>query len=90
MGLVPSMTPATTESILSQGMAQQQTPHPGSLDANLGLEPLDSLHHLPAMENMGYDQVRNCILITLNYILILPLKMCHYSLPVPLTYQAFS
>lgn len=63
MGLVPPMTPASTESLLSQGMTPQPTQHPSSLDPNLGLEPLDSLHHLPAMENMGYDQVKYCILL---------------------------
>lgn len=50
MGLVPPMTPAA-EDLLGQGMVQPQTPH-------LGLEQLEHLHQLPAMENMGYDQVK--------------------------------
>lgn len=56
-GLVPPMTPATDD-ILSHGMGAPTTPHHGQLDPNLQLEQLDNLgHHLPAMENMGYDQV---------------------------------
>lgn len=47
--LVPPMTPAA-EDLLGQGIVPPQTPH-------LGLEHLEGLHHLPAMENMGYDQV---------------------------------
>jgi hypothetical protein len=56
-GLVPPMTPAA-EDILGHGMGAPATPHHGSLDPSLPLEQLDNLqHHLPAMENMGYDQV---------------------------------
>lgn len=51
MGLVPPMTPAGDD-LLGQGMVPPQTPHAG-----LGLEQLEHLHELPAMENMGYDQV---------------------------------
>jgi cohesin complex subunit SCC1 len=55
-GLVPPMTPAA-EDILGHGMGAPATPHHGSLDPSLPLEQLDNLqHHLPAMENMGYDQ----------------------------------
>lgn len=52
MGLGPSMTPAGGD-LLGQGLGPPQTPHGG-----LGLEQLEHLHDLPAMENMGYDQVK--------------------------------
>lgn len=51
MGLVPPMTPAADD-LLGQGMVPPQTPH-------LGLDQLEHLHQLPAMENMGYDQVNH-------------------------------
>lgn len=50
MGLVPPMTPAGDD-LLGQGIPPQ-TPH-------LGLDQLEHLHQLPAMENMGYDQVNS-------------------------------
>lgn len=53
MGLVPPMTPAG-EDLLGQGMVPPQTPHAG---LDVGLDQLEHLHQLPAMENMGYDQV---------------------------------
>lgn len=85
MGLVPPMTPASTESMLGQGMVPQATPHPSSLDGNLGLEPLDSLHHLPAMENMGYDQVSNYIVYVLYNQIKPAIKQFNCFLPVPST-----
>lgn len=59
MGHIPSMTPAhAAEDILGHGMVAAPTPHHPGIDANLPPEPLDNLQHdLPAMENMGYDQV---------------------------------
>lgn len=59
MGLVPPMQSGAPDDLLGQGMVPSAAP--------LGLEPLDSLHQLPAMENMGYDQVCNSII--LKYIL---------------------
>ncbi|EEZ99261.1 double-strand-break repair protein rad21 homolog isoform X1 [Tribolium castaneum] len=52
-GLVPPMTPASDD-MLGHGMGAPTTPHHGQLDPNLPLEQLG--HHLPQMENMGYDQ----------------------------------
>ncbi|XP_018565982.1 double-strand-break repair protein rad21 homolog isoform X2 [Anoplophora glabripennis] len=58
---IPPMTPAhTAEDLLGHGMASAPTPHHPGIDANLPPEPLDNLQHdLPAMENMGYDQMAN-------------------------------
>lgn len=53
MGNMPPMTPAAPDDLLGGA-----TPHHTALDSNLPLEQLDNFqHHLPAMENMGYDQV---------------------------------
>lgn len=59
------MTPAhTAEELLGHGMAAAPTPHHPGIDANLPPEPLDNLQHdLPAMENMGYDQVMSFFIL---------------------------
>ncbi|XP_063909003.1 double-strand-break repair protein rad21 homolog isoform X2 [Zophobas morio] len=65
-GLVPPMTPAS-EDILTHAIGAP-TPHHGQLDTNLPLEQLDSLqHHLPAMENMGYDQNNQMQMANMGY-----------------------
>ena len=64
--LVPPMTPAS-EDILTHAIGAP-TPHHGQLDTNLPLEQLDSLqHHLPAMENMGYDQNNQMQMANMGY-----------------------
>lgn len=59
MGSIPPMTPAhTADDLLGGHELSAPTPHHSGIDANLPPEPLENLQHdLPAMENMGYDQV---------------------------------
>lgn len=59
-GLVPPMTPASTEDLLNApGMGISTPPH------HTELEQLE----LPAMENMGYHHVCNMIQFTNSYLI---------------------
>lgn len=55
---MPSATPTHAPDDLLGPHNIPQTPQHAGISAELPLEPLENLHNdLPAMENMGYDQV---------------------------------